>query len=277
MDSRKSCPHNSQLLTKFIHREMSLDNLCGGDEDPGKTSLPVHNSELSTTWPKTINRFVHSDTDARRQPRGSMTSESTMKRPSVILASGSTTRKELLERSGVDVEVKVPGVDEEIVAASLIRDEAQPTEIAVCLAEMKALRVGSRERDKIVVGCDQILWANGNVVHKSNSIDEARKTLASLRGVSHSLISAAVVVIDGERVWHAVSQADLLMRRFSDAFIESYLARNWPAVAGSVGCYRIEEEGVQLMARVRGDHFAIMGLPLIEILDYLRIRGALQQ
>ena len=198
-----------------------------------------------------------------------------MKRPSVVLASGSATRRGLLERSGVDVDVRVPGIDEAMVTESLVRDQVEPEDIAVCLAEMKALRVGTREPEHVVVGCDQVLWSGGRVFHKAGSIDEARNVLLELRGRSHSLVSAAVAVIGGARTWHATSRAELVMRDFSDSFLESYLARNWPRIQGSVGCYRLEEEGVQLMARVRGDLFAIMGMPLIELLGYLRVRGVL--
>ena len=198
-----------------------------------------------------------------------------MNRPSVVLASGSFTRKRLLERSGVDVNVKVPGIDEAMVTESLVRDQVKAEDIAVCLAEMKALRVGSRESEHVVVGCDQVLWSGGRVFHKAGSIDEARKILFELRGRSHSLVSAAVAVIGGARTWHATSRAELVMRDFSDSFLDSYLTRNWPLIQDSVGCYRLEEEGVQLMARVRGDLFAIMGMPLIELLEYLRTRRVL--
>ena len=198
-----------------------------------------------------------------------------MNRPSVVLASRSTTRKDLLERSGIEVDVRIPGVDEAMVTESLVRDQVEPEDIAVCLAEMKALRIGSRERERVVVGCDQILWSGGRVFHKARDIDDARNVLMELRGRPHSLVSAAVVVIGGARVWHAISRAELVMREFSDAFLDSYLARNWPGIRGSVGCYMLEDEGVQLMAHVRGDLFAIMGMPLIELLEYLRVRGVL--
>lgn len=200
---------------------------------------------------------------------------STMNRPSVILASGSATRKNLLERSGIGIDVRIPGIDEAMVTESLVRDQVKPEDIAVCLAEMKALRIGSREPEQVVVGCDQILWSNGRVFHKARNVDDARSVLLELRGRPHSLISAAVVVIGGERVWHAISRAELVMREFSDSFLDSYLDRNWPDIQSSVGCYRLEEEGVQLIARIRGDLFTIMGIPLIELLEYLRVRGIL--
>ncbi len=198
-----------------------------------------------------------------------------MNRPSIVLASGSATRKDLLERSGVGVDVRVPGIDEAMVTDSLVRDQAKPEDIAVCLAEMKALRIGSQEPEQVIVGCDQILWSNGRVFHKARNVGDARNVLLELRGRPHSLISAAVVVIGGARVWHAISRAELVMREFSTLFLDSYLARNWPGVQGSVGCYRLEDEGVQLMAQVRGDLFAIMGMPLVELLEYLRVRGIL--
>ena len=198
-----------------------------------------------------------------------------MNRPLIVLASGSATRKDLLERSGVGVDVRIPGIDEAMVTDSLVRDQVKPEDIAVCLAEMKALRIGSREPEQVVVGCDQILWSSGRVFHKARNVGDARNVLLELRGRPHSLISAAVVFIGGARVWHAISRAELVMREFSDSFLDSYLARNWPGVQSSVGCYRLEDEGVQLMAHVRGDPFAIMGMPLIELLEYLRVRGVL--
>ncbi|MDE2793096.1 MAG: Maf family protein [Paracoccaceae bacterium] len=200
-----------------------------------------------------------------------------MKPGPVILASGSESRKHMLERSGVNVETRVPGVDETTIIAALRQDGMKPRDIAACLAETKALRVGVTIPERIVIGCDQLLVAGDRIVEKAATLSEARETLQALRGRSHLLFSAAVVVTGGVPVWRHVGRAELVMRGFSDAFLESYLDRNWPDVRTSVGCYRIEESGAQLMEGIKGDLFTIMGMPLLELLAYLRIRGVLPE
>ncbi len=192
-----------------------------------------------------------------------------------VLASGSATRRALLRSAGVEFDVRVEGVDETAIIDSLKAEGVQPEEIARTLAETKALRAGRHEPDRVTIGCDQLLVCDGEIMVKAASLDAARRTLGFLRGRSHDLVSSCVVAMGSRSVWHATRRATLTMRSFSDDFLDAYLSRNWPAVSSSVGCYRVEEEGIQLFSAVDGDHATILGLPLLDLLEYLRVRGDL--
>ena len=192
-----------------------------------------------------------------------------------VLASGSATRRAMLRRAGVAVDVRVEGIDETAIIDSLREEGVQPDEIARTLAETKAIRAGRHEPDRVTIGCDQLLVCEGRIFVKAASVDAARRTLTSLRGRSHDLISSCVVALGSRSVWHATRRATLTMRAFSDDFLDAYLARNWPAVGSSVGCYLVEEEGIQLFSGIDGDHATILGLPLLDLLGYLRARGLL--
>ncbi len=192
----------------------------------------------------------------------------------VVLASQSAARKALLTGAGVAFETASPGVDEAAAKAGLLAEAAPPRDIADVLAELKAVRVSSR-RPGLVIGADQTLEFDGALVDKADTIDEARARLLSFRGRSHSLHSAVVVARDGAPIWREVKSARLSVRPFSEAWLDGYLAREAEALLGAVGCYRLEAEGVQLFDRIDGDYFAILGLPLLGLLDLLRRHGAL--
>ena len=193
----------------------------------------------------------------------------------IVLASSSEIRAELLSRAGVGVDVVPARIDEESLKLSLISDGAGPRDIADALAEMKARRVADKMPGRWVLGCDQVLDFGGQILSKPSDIVEAREQLASLSGQRHSLLSAAVLYDAGEPVWRHVGQVRLTMHSLSGTFIDDYLARNWDSVRHSVGAYKIEEEGVRLFSRIDGDHFTIQGLPLIEFLSFLILRGRL--
>ncbi|HUO22834.1 MAG TPA: Maf family protein [Caulobacteraceae bacterium] len=197
-----------------------------------------------------------------------------MSGPTVTLASQSATRAEVLRAAGVSFEIASSGLDEGAVKASLQAEGVGARDIADALAEGKALKV-SRRRPGLVIGADQTLELDGTLFDKAETTEEARAKLKALRGKTHVLHSALVIARDGVPVWRTLSSPRLTMRPFTDAFLDSYLQRNGAAVLSSVGCYQIEGEGAQLFSAVEGDHFAILGLPLMALLDYLRLQGVL--
>lgn len=194
----------------------------------------------------------------------------------LILASGSEIRQQLLRNAGVLFEVQKARVDEDMVRAALEAEQAKPRDIADTLAEMKALKVSEKHPDALVLGCDQVLDLNGTVLSKPKDLDDARYRLQSLRGQQHLLLSAAVICENGKPIWRHIGQVRLRMRDFSDAYLEAYLNRNWPEISYCVGAYKLEEEGIRLFSRVDGDYFNVLGLPLLELLNYLTVRGDLQ-
>jgi septum formation protein len=189
--------------------------------------------------------------------------------PAVILASKSVARRKVLEGARVPYEAASAGVDEEAAKVVLLAAGASPKEIAEALAEEKAVAV-SKNRPGLVIGADQTLEFDGALYDKVETLDAARSRLKQLRGRPHQLHSAVVVARDGQPVWRETVSATLVMRDFSDAFLESYLAREGEDALGSVGCYRLEDLGAQLFARIEGDYFAILGLPLLGLLELLR-------
>lgn len=193
---------------------------------------------------------------------------------SLILASKSAARRAVLDGAGVRYEARVAGVDEDAVKTSLLAEGAGPRDIADALAELKAIRV-SAGRPDFVIGSDQTLDLDGQLYDKAESVEAARERLKLLRGRTHKLHSAVVVAKEGAPIWREVVTASLTMREFSDAFLEDYLAHEGEHALGSVGCYRLEGPGAQLFSKIEGDYFAILGLPLMGLLDLLRRHGEL--
>jgi septum formation protein len=193
----------------------------------------------------------------------------------IILASASDIRATLLRNAGVSFEVVVARVDEETIKASLLSEQASPRDIADALAEMKALRVGSKYPDALVIGCDQVLAHNRTILSKPETPTDALAQLKLLRGETHQLLSAAVIYADGKPQWRHVGQTRLFMRDASDAYLAAYVDRNWDSIRHSVGGYKLEEEGSRLFSRIEGDYFNVLGMPLLELLSYLTLRGTL--
>ncbi len=191
----------------------------------------------------------------------------------ILLASGSEIRAALLRNAGLAIEVSAARVDEETIRAALEAGAATPRDIADTLAEMKARKVSERNPDALVIGCDQVLDLDGRILSKPDSAEAARRQLLDLRGRTHRLLSAVVVCHEGLPIWRHVGTARLTMHDFSDRYLDDYLARNWPAIGESVGAYKLEAEGVRLFSRIEGDYFTILGLPLIDLLTWLSIRG----
>ena len=195
----------------------------------------------------------------------------------LVLASSSGIRRQMLENAGVSFEVSLPRVDEDAVRQSLLAEAASPRDIADALAELKARKVSTRMPGALILGCDQVLSFDGQIMAKPVSRADAENQLRQLRGARHQLLSAAVIYEDGQPIWRFVGTVRLQMRDFSDSFLTTYLDRNWPDISNSVGGYKLESEGVRLFTRVDGDYFTVLGMPLLEILSYLTLRGDLQQ
>ena len=191
-------------------------------------------------------------------------------RRSLILASASKSRATLLRAAGVAVEIIPAHTDEDSVKASLKAEDATAAQCAETLAELKAVQVSQRHDNALVIGADQMLECDGAWFDKPADMAGARDHLVNLRGKTHALPTAVAVALNGARIWHHVAVPRLTMRPFSDAFIDGYLALAGPAVLSSVGAYQLEGPGAQLFSRIDGDFFTILGLPLLELLAFLR-------
>jgi septum formation protein len=192
----------------------------------------------------------------------------------IVLASASPSRAALLEAAGVPFAVRTSSLNEDSAKDAMRREGASPAAVAEALAELKAMSV-SRHAPGLVIGADQTLELDGALYGKTRTLAETRARLESLRGRRHSLHAAVAVARDGSLLWRTCSTAVLSMRSFSDAFLRSYLDRCGAAVASSVGAYHLEGEGVQLFDAIDGDYFAILGLPLLPLLSFLRSAGGL--
>jgi septum formation protein len=195
--------------------------------------------------------------------------------PPLVLASASTARARLLAEAGIVVQRQAAAVDEEAMKAALKAEGATPSQVAETLAELKAQRVSKKHPDALVIGADQMLSCNEVWFDKPPDRDHAVAQLRALSGKTHTLWTAVCVVRGSSRLWHHNAEARLTMRSLSDAFIESYLAAAGPEIYHSVGAYQLEGLGAQLFARVEGDFFTILGLPLLPLLDFLRQNRAL--
>ena len=194
----------------------------------------------------------------------------------LVLASGSASRRTMLEAAGVPFEAVRPMVDEESAKASLRAEGVGARDLADALAELKALRVSGQLPGVLVLGSDSVVvLADGTMLDKPADRAAAAVQLAMLSGTTHDLYSAAVIAEGGRAIWRQVDRARLHVRQLSPAFIDSYLDKEWPAIAGCVGCYRMEGCGAQLFTRVDGSHFTVLGLPLLPVLDFLRVRGVM--
>jgi len=199
-----------------------------------------------------------------------------MSSPPLLLASQSTSRRRLLAEAAVSFDVIDAGIDEEAIKEGLAAEGLGARDLADALAEWKARRPSMRAPGALVLGCDQTLELDdGSRIDKAETRDEAAALLMRMSGRPHKLHSAAVIAQAGEPVWRQIESVTLHMRPLSPAFIEQYLDIDWENCRWCVGCYRVEGPGAQLFARITGSLFAVQGLPLLPLLDYLRTRSIL--
>lgn len=192
--------------------------------------------------------------------------------PDLILASGSSIRRKMLEDAGVEFDIVRPDIDEEAEKEG----KRSLEEIAQTLAEAKALAVSGKQPGKWVIGSDSVVAVDGRYFNKPRDRQEAAEHLRFFSGKRMLLVSAVALARDGEVEWSTFGPAELEIRELSEEFIESYLDAEWPEVANTVGVFRMEGRGVQLFDKVTGGHFTILGMPLFPVLRQLRKRGLLQ-
>lgn len=193
--------------------------------------------------------------------------------PRIILASSSQSRADMLRNAGVTFATMRPNVDEETIRAALEAENTKPRDIADHLAEQKARRIATKHPGEFVIGCDQILAQGDAIFAKPEDPAQALEQLTTLNAIEHKLFSAVVVYHDAAPVWRHVGVVSLKMRQSSPEYLADYVDRNWDSIRYSVGGYKVEEEGVRLFERIDGDFFTVLGLPLIQLLGYMRVRG----
>lgn len=195
----------------------------------------------------------------------------------IVLASASPARAGMLAAAGVPFAADPAAVDEASVKHAMKADGAAADAVAEALAALKAQQVARRHPGLLVVGADQMLVCGGRWFDKPADEAEAREQLLGLRGRTHELVTAAVVVRDAEVLWHHVELARLTVRPFTEAFLDFYLDAMGGTVRRSVGGYAVEGLGAQLFSRIEGSHYAVLGLPLLPLLDFLRGHGVIPE
>ncbi|MEQ1724770.1 MAG: nucleoside triphosphate pyrophosphatase [Sphingopyxis sp.] len=193
----------------------------------------------------------------------------------VILASQSVSRRAMLDAAGVTYQAIPAHVDEGALKAALLAEGQGPSNIADALAELKALKVSRANPAALVIGSDSLVSVEGKLFDKPENRVAAADHLAQFSDSEMVLTSAVVVAEAGRIMWRHVDQARLQVRPLSTAFITAYLDGEWPTIAGCVGCFRIEGPGVQLFTHIKGDHYTVLGMPLLPLLELLRARGAM--
>jgi septum formation protein len=192
---------------------------------------------------------------------------------SLILASKSRVRSDLLANAGIDFETEGAEIDERAVEDAVAGSGITPGEVATILAEAKALAVSEKYPSAIVIGADQTLSLGDEILHKTGNMEAARRRLLQLSGKTHMLNSAVVLARNGETLWRHLSEVQMTMRPLSPEFVGRHLSRTGDQVLASVGAYQFEGEGIQLFEKIDGDYFAVLGLPLLPLLEELRRLG----
>ena len=194
----------------------------------------------------------------------------------LVLASSSLARSRVLNNACVVHEILSPQIDEDSVKVAMLADGYSHRDIADEIADMKARKVSLQKAESYVLGCDQVLSFAGSLYSKPETKFNLETQLREMSGKTHQLISAAVIYKDMQPIWRHVGVATLSMDSLSDSVIEKYVEKNWDTVKFCVGGYEIERRGVQLFNEIQGDYFCILGLPLLEIMNFLKVRGVLE-
>ena len=187
----------------------------------------------------------------------------------IILASKSKVRKEILDKNNIESIVEPSNIDEDIVKASLLKEQASPEIISKNLAELKANKVSMKKTDEIVLGADSVIDLDGELISKPENREEAIKTLRKLNGRSHYLISSVCISKNGSMIWNYTEKATLIMKNFSDDELKDYLSKIPDETLYAYNVYQIEGEGRKLFASIEGDEDTIMGLPVKKIKEYI--------
>lgn len=194
----------------------------------------------------------------------------------IVLASASEIRSALLQRAGVSIAILPARVDEQTIRMTLLQSGVPPRDVADALAEAKARKISAKQPGALVLGCDQVLEFQGKLLSKPTGREDAVDQIAAMSGKRHHLHTAAVICEGGQPVWRRTGTVELHMRPISSEYLREYVDRNWESIRHSVGGYKLEEEGVRLFSAIEGDYFHVLGMPLLEILDYLTTRGVLK-
>ena len=187
----------------------------------------------------------------------------------IILASASGVRKQILKKYNIETEVIVSNIDEEEVKKSLISEGASPSIISKNLAELKSVKVSSKNPDKLVLGADSVVSLNNVLINKPKSREEALSILKKLNGNKHYLISSVCISKNGSMIWHQTDQSELKMKKFEEKELKEYLDKIKTEILLAYGVYQVEAEGFKLFEYIKGDTDSIMGLPMKQIMDYI--------
>ena len=189
----------------------------------------------------------------------------------IILASKSGVRKKILDKYNVKSDVIISNVDEDEVKLSLIQEGASPLVVSKNLAEIKSIKVSSKNPDRIVLGADSVISLNNKLINKPKSREEALEILKKLNNSRHYLISSACISKNGSMIWNHSESSELKMKNFTEKELSTYLKKIETETLLAYGVYQVEAEGKELFEYIKGDHESIMGLPIKEIINYIKL------
>tara|TARA_Y100000591_G_C21795439_1_gene679049 strand:- start:597 stop:1181 length:585 start_codon:yes stop_codon:yes gene_type:complete len=187
----------------------------------------------------------------------------------IILASKSKVRKDILQKNGISIEVKPSNVDEDVIKESLLKEDTTPEIISKNLAELKSIRVSSKNINRLVLGADSVIDLHGELISKPKNRNEALNILKKLNGKKHHLISSVCISKDGFMIWNYTDKAILTMKNMNEAELKNYLSKITDEALYAYNVYQIEGEGRNLFSKIEGDENTIMGLPVKKIKEYL--------